>query len=251
MGTQEPVLIKCVVCTDSDPASLLRPCQPARGHSDPLTGWKVNFSEWVKREPLGAPVLAPAPQACSSSPRSRACAGAPGRPQVWRRCSARCFCSRCRWARVSSWTQKAAQMGGCRGQLSTQGPASSREPPDKGLPPSRLSHRGGPVLPSRNAPGLGGPQGQGSPPTPAMLLSTHSLPTQEAAEGTERGSKSAASKSEVDGARLRGDRAETESERENEQKQFRDNWGNLITNAVTDGIKVLMLSGVKMTQGLP
>lgn len=62
----------------------------------PPTRWKVNFLECVKREPLGVPGLAPAPQACSTSPRSRACCGGPGRPQVWRRCSARCFCSRCR-----------------------------------------------------------------------------------------------------------------------------------------------------------
>lgn len=74
----------------------LGPISMSQGHSGPPTRWKVNFSECVKREPLGAPVLAPAPQACSSSPRSRACWGGPGRPQVWRRCSAKCFCSRCR-----------------------------------------------------------------------------------------------------------------------------------------------------------
>lgn len=37
---------------------------------------------------------------------------------------------------------------------------------------------------------------------------------------------------------------EAERERENEQRQFRDNRGNLIMNSVTDGIKVLMLVGV-------
>lgn len=59
---------------------------------------------------------------------------------------------------------------------------------------------------------LGAPQGRG-PLLTAMLLSTHSLPTPEVAEGRERGSRSAAPESEGDTERLRGDRAEPESQR--------------------------------------
>lgn len=99
-------------------------------------------------------------------------------------------------------------MGGWRGLLGSEGPASSREPPDKVLPTSHTRPPASPTTGARNPrswpTGLGAPQERGPLFLTAMLLSTYSLPALEETVGRER-SKPASPKSESNTERTCGD----------------------------------------------
>lgn len=94
----------------------------------PPTRWKVNFLECVKREPWGAPGLVPAPEACSSSPRS-GCWGLLASPRSGADAQPGSFC-------VAAAAEPVCPPGNivCGGLLGTPGHASTRELPEKGHP---------------------------------------------------------------------------------------------------------------------